>query len=422
MPSGCSDTLDAIYETPASLPVDPGAIVHCSLGELLDPAAVQAAMADAGAEGVIAQTGVRILKIAYRTARSNGTPTISTATVYLPTVPRALPAPIVLVGRSTSGIADNCAPSKKDIPSANLGLPFAARGYVSISPDFSGLGPEGTHSYLDNHEAATQLFDGAIAVRALEPAGLVGDAVGAAGYSQGGGVVLSAQALEHALTGKHTLKGVAALAPEWPMTTRSFDYEDVLRNPTRFTGLAGLAPPTVTVMRHYGFLINRMGMTGGESFPEDERESIIDSIESLCTIPLGGALGAQQTRLADLVDETFRLQVIGCIDGTAACGGLGQAFHQWLVSDFVTADAQGARVLITQGLGDQVMPAAGEAACNAEKLRAEGVEPDICSDITATHDSILERKIEHVVAWIEAVDTGAPLPACSSSTLPACNR
>ena len=421
-PASCSESLAAIYDTPAQLPADPGALVHCSLGELLDTAAVQAAMADEGAEGVVAQTGVRVVKVAYRTSRSNGTPTMTTATIYLPAEPRALPAPVILVGRSTSGLADSCAPSKDELPAANLALPFAARGFVAVMPDFSGLGPEGTHSYLDNHEAAQQLLDGALAAAALQPAGLVGDPVGAAGYSQGGGSVLSTQALEHALTGKRTIKGVAAIAPEWPISTRSFGYEDVLRNPDRFTGLAGLAPPTVTVLRHYGFLINRMSMTGGESFPADERASITSSINSLCTIPLGGALGAQQTRLEDLVDETFRLQVIACIDGTAGCTGLGKAFHDWLVDDIVEADPEGARVLITQGLGDQVMPAAGEAACDVAKLRAEGIEPDICSDTTATHDTVLERKIEHVVAWVEAVATGATRPTCSSSTLPSCNR
>ncbi len=418
----CADALGDIYATPAQLPAEAGAIVHCSLGELLDTAAVQAAMADEGAEGVVAQTGVRVIKVAYRTSRSNGSLTMTTATIYLPTEPRALPAPVILVGRSTSGLADSCAPSKEDLPGANLALPFAARGFVAVMPDFSGLGPEGTHSYLDNHEAAQQLFDGALAAAALEPAGLVGDPVGAAGYSQGGGTVLSTQALEQAITGKHTLRGVAAIAPEWPISTRSFGYEDVLRNPSRFTGLAGLAPPTVTVLRHYGFLINRMGMTGTEAFPADEASSIVGSINSLCTIPLGGALGAQQPKLEDLVDEAFRLQVLACIDGTAGCSGLGQAFHAWLLGDVVSADAQGARVLITQGLGDQVMPAAGEASCDVDKLRAEGIEPDICSDSTATHDTVLERKIEHVVAWVEAVATGATPPTCSSQTLPSCNR
>jgi len=68
------------------------------------------------------------------------------------------------------------------------------------------------------------------------------------------------------------------------------------------------------------------------------------------------------------------------------------------------------------------MPAAAEAACDVAKLRAEGVQPQICSDSSATHDSVLEKKIEDVVAWIEAVATGASAPTCSSESLPDCTR
>jgi intracellular sulfur oxidation DsrE/DsrF family protein len=417
----CAATAEAIYTTPPMLPPARGMIVSCALGDKLDQATVQSEMVDDGAEGVTAQTGANIVKVAYRTVRSDGSVAVTTATVYLPLVPRTLPAPVVLIGRPTSGIADSCAPSKKPRPERNLALPFAARGYVTITPDFAGLGNEGTHAYLDNHEAVAELFDGALALRQLVP--LVGDPIAAVGYSQGGGVVLSTQALELATTGKHTLKAVAALAPQWPISTKSFGYEDVLRNPDRITGLAGLAPPTVTVLRHYGFAMNKLGDThGGDAFPAEERSSIIGSIESLCTVPLGGALGANQLRLKELVDETFRTSMLACIDGTAGCTGLAQQFHTWITGDFVTADPQGARVLIVQGLADQVMPAAGEAACDVAKLRNEGVAPDICSDTTATHDTVLERRIEDVVAWVEAVVSGVAPPSCSSQTLPACNR
>jgi len=334
-----------------------------------------------------------------------------------------VPAPVVLIGRPTSGIADACAPSRDDMPEGTLSLPFAARGFVTITPDYAGLGNEGVHSYLDTHEAVAQLFDGARALQTLVPGNVVGEAVGAVGYSQGGGIVLGAQALEHALTGKRTLKGVAAIAPEWPISTRSFGYEDILRNPNGITALAGLSSPTVTVLRHYGFMANRLGAAAaGDAFPVGERASLASSIESLCTIPLGGALDAQQPRLRDLVDDVFRRQVLACIDGTSGCAGTGKQFHDWLVSDFVTADAQGARVLIAQGLADQVMPAAGEAACDVAKLRAEGVQPDLCTDALSTHDTVLEKKIEDVVAWIEAVATGAVPPVCDSQSLPACSR
>ncbi|MDQ3335787.1 MAG: alpha/beta fold hydrolase [Myxococcota bacterium] len=419
----CTATADAIYTTPAQLPAARGAIIKCALGDKLDQATVQSEMNAAGAEGVVAQTGARVVKISYRTVRSDGSAAATTATVYLPLVPRAVPAPVVLIGRPTSGIADTCAPSKKPRPERNLALPFAARGFVTITPDFAGLGNEGTHAYLDNHEAVSELFDGAKALKALVPGNVVGDPVGAVGYSQGGGVVLSAQALEHATTSARTLKGIAVLAPQWPISTKSFGYEDVLRNPDRFTALAGLAPATVTVLRHYGYFMNKVGaQNGGDAFPAAERSSIIGSIESLCTVALGGALDANQTRLRELVDETFRTSMLACIDGGAGCTGRAQQFHQWVTNDFVTADPQGARVLVVQGLADQVMPAAGEAACGVAKLRAEGVQPEICSDSTATHDTVLERRIENVVAWIEAVATGVAAPACGSQTLPACNR
>jgi hypothetical protein len=417
----CTDAADDIYAL-GPLPIERGDIAACALGPKLDTAAVQAELNDSGAELTETLTGVRLVKLSYRTVRSNGAPTVSSAFAYLPIAPREAPAPIVLVGRPTSGIADSCAPSKSDLPQRNLSLPFAARGFITITPDYAGLGTDGTHSYLDNHDAVGQLFDAALALRALQPAGTVGEPVAAVGYSQGGGIVLSAQALEHQLRGKRTLRAVAALAPQWPISTRSFGYEDVLRNPNQITGLAGLSSPTVTVLRHYGFSINQQQGSGGETFPAAERNSIISSIESLCTVPLGGALGANQVRLGELVDATFAGQVLACIDGGGGCTGLGRAFFDWMRADFVTADPAGARVLIVQGLVDQIMPADGEAACGVAKLRAEGVEPEICSDSTATHDSVLEKKIEKVVGWVEAVVDGVAPPTCGSTTLPACSR
>lgn len=420
----CTASPDDIYITPSLPPLTSamrGDVVRCSLGDLLDAAAAEQTMESSGAD-VVAMTGMRVVKLAYRTVRSDGTATVSTAIAYLPTVPRVLPAPIVLVGRSTSGLADACAPSREAMPQVNLAMPFAARGFVTITPDFAGLGNEGTHAYLDNHEAATELFDAALALQKLVP-GAVGNPVAAIGYSQGGGTVLSAQALELALTGKHTLRAIAAIAPEWPISSRSFGYEDVLRNPDGYTGLAGLSPPVVTVARHYGYAANKLGPAhAGDTFPEAKRASITSALESRCTVALGGQLNIQEPKLGDLVDEAFREQVLACIDNAAGCTGPGAAFHAWMTADYVTADAAGAPVLIVQGLADQVMPSDGEAACVVDKLEAEGITPSICTDLTATHESVLGRKIEHVVAWIEARVDGEAPPACAVQTLPSCRR
>ncbi len=418
----CAATADDIYTTPAPLAAGPrGSIVECALGDELSVAEAQDKLGD---DVPAATTGVRVIKLSYRTVRSDGREAVSTASAYLPLVPRTLPVPVILVGRSTAGIADKCAPSRSDLPQQDYALPLAARGFVTITPDFSGLGNEGTHAYLDNHEAATQLFDAALAARALVPGNVVGPPVAALGYSQGGGTVLSAQALEYELTGTRTLRGVAAIATEWPISTKSFDYEAVLRDPDRLTSLAGLSTPVVVVLRQFGFAANRMASgQGGATFPANEASSIISAIESQCTIELGGALNAQQPWLRELVDPTFREQVLACIDGNAAgCTGTGAAFHSWLISDFVTADPAGAAVMIVHGLADQVMSAAKEAACVVAKLRTEGVEPTLCTDATATHASVLGRRIGDAVRWLEAAIDGTVSPSCASQTLPSCSR
>ncbi len=420
-PGGCDDALADIYTTPAGSG-DRGDVVRCAAGMAMTADEVDAAMDGEGAEGVSATTGVHVYKIAYRTVRGDGSPAVTTATVWLPDTPREAPAPIALIARSTSGIADACAPSHEELPMANQALPYAARGYVAIAPDFAGLGNEGTHAYLDNHEAVSELFDGVLALEDLVGAAPIGDPVVANGYSQGGGIVLSAQALEYELTGKRTLAGVVAIAPEWPNRIGSFDYDQVLREPDTITGLSGLATTAVVaVMRAYGWFANRMGAEhAGDSFPEAERDQIISAIEAECTVELGASLGANQPHLGDLTDPAFRAAMLACIDGTAGCVEPAASFHAWMESDYVTADPDGADVLVIQGLGDQIMPAAREASCDVAKLRAEGVEPEVCSDTFATHDTILEAKIEHAVGWAEAAATGAARPSCSSSFLPSC--
>jgi hypothetical protein len=245
-PAGCDDLPAELYVTPPSLPGARGAIVRCVQGPILDVAAVTAAAEDAGAT-IEATTGVSVVKLAYRTVRADGTAAITTAVAWLPLTPRALPAPVALVARSTSGIADRCAPTHSELPLTELGLPLAARGFVAIAPDFAGLGNEGVHAYLDNREAASQMFDGVLALRALT--GDIGDPVVALGYSLGGGVVLSAQALEHELTGARTLRGVVAIAPEWPTRVGAFGYERLLRDPEQYTGATGLAAPAGPALR-----------------------------------------------------------------------------------------------------------------------------------------------------------------------------
>ena len=73
----CTATPAEIYEVAPS-PGARGSVVACALGERLDQPATQDALTATNVD-VIAETGVRVVKLAYRTVRSDGTPAITTA-------------------------------------------------------------------------------------------------------------------------------------------------------------------------------------------------------------------------------------------------------------------------------------------------------------------------------------------------------
>jgi len=88
----------------------------------------------------------------------------------------------------------------------------------------------------------------------------------------------------------------------------------------------------------------------------------------------------------------------------------------------VHADPAGARILYVQGLLDQIMPPADEAACNLDVMAKDGVAPQVCTDDGATHSSIVTRNLALGIQWADALLEGGTLPTCSSSGMPKCNR
>jgi len=195
----CDDTTSGVYVTPAGLPAMTmdarGAIVRCAFDSTLSLSDAASQLATASDTGVTATSGATVYRIAYRTYREDGVAGVSTARVYLPTTPRALPLPIIAVAHSTVGLAPSCAPSEDPTSLENLALPWAANGYAVIATDYAGLGNEGIQGYAANHDQAHSLLDSVRALRALVDPRALGDQVLLVGYSQGGGAVLAAQGL-----------------------------------------------------------------------------------------------------------------------------------------------------------------------------------------------------------------------------------
>lgn len=417
----CSDTAEQVYLAPVGPTSDAarGDVVRCTVDGTWTVADVQAKIG--GKDDPSKASALKIVRIAYRTRRGDGRPAIGTARVYLPVTPRPGPLPVVVSAHPSEGLADGCAPSRDEGKMNEVATPLGARGYAVIAPDFAGLGNEGTQGYLDNRDTGYSTLDAARALRKLLKPGAFSAKVAMNGYSQGGGAVLSAQALARTYGVDGELVAVAAFAPQWPTRLNSFGFVDLLKQPDALTISFGVTKPVVAVLRTYAYFANATG-DHGAGIPAVTRSSISNSIDNLCLVAFGGALQGSALRVRDFFDDGLRTGLLACVADpkSAGCAGAAKAYHAFLGQNHLKADPKGARVLYVQGGADTIMPPAQEAACNVAKLRAEGVVPQLCVDGVALHSNIVDRNIAFGMDWISAAVAGTALPTCAATELPAC--
>jgi dienelactone hydrolase len=157
-------------------------------------------------------TGWRVM---YLSESVPGDPIAVTGTVVIPT--GEAPAEgrkLVTIAHGTSGIADECAPSRNAGASeASLASgSFAQAGYVVAVSDYEGLGTPGRHPYLVGESEGRSVLDAATAAEQL-PDAAVGDRYAIIGYSQGGHGALFAGQLAEDWGPDLELVGTVAGAP-----------------------------------------------------------------------------------------------------------------------------------------------------------------------------------------------------------------
>lgn len=137
--------------------------------------------------GVYVPNG-RAIRIIYRTQRSNGSITFSSAMVFIPNDSESgSPRPVVAWAHGTVGMGDACAPSRT--PNPLNAIPWLsdmlARGWVVTATDYAGLGTSGTEGYLIGNDESNDVLN---SVRALKfiPAADAGSNFAIWGHSQGG--------------------------------------------------------------------------------------------------------------------------------------------------------------------------------------------------------------------------------------------
>lgn len=422
----CNDTIADVYISPASLPTmtaaTRGDVVRCAADTTLAVSDVQTELTGEGDTGVTATSGVNIYRIAFRTNRGNGDAGISSARVYLPTTPMTLPMPVITIGHATQGMGGTNVPSEDPTTNKDLALPWAALGYAVIVPDYAGLGTEGVQGYVDNHDTAYSILDGARALRKLISPGAFTSKVVMAGHSQGGGGVLSAQALAKTYGCDGDLVAVIAFAPEWPTRMNSFQYVDELNAASsELTIETGITDNVVAAYREYAYFYNYVGMSDAtDAFPSAQASTETTNLLAMGEVEFGGYLQGVDVHVVDEFDPTFRASLAACIAGTSGCNTREANYFAFLQQNIVTADPSGAKVLFVQGLLDEVMVPAQEGACNIDKLKADGVTPQVCTDLSATHTNVTPRNINFAITWAQALVAGNALPTCSSLGMPTC--
>lgn len=168
-------------------------------------------------EPIAAPTGASAAyRILYRSSNSKGRPIVVSGLIAIPTgqAPKG-GRPVVSWGHGTTGVADDCAPSRNPVSAfwSITGLnAMLKRGQIVVATDYSGLGMPGVHSYLDGESAARSMIDAVRAARHL-PASQAGSRFAAWGFSQGGHATLFVAERAAAYAPELHLVGAAAASP-----------------------------------------------------------------------------------------------------------------------------------------------------------------------------------------------------------------
>jgi fermentation-respiration switch protein FrsA (DUF1100 family) len=204
------------------------------------PSAHGAAIWTRSYSGPAALKGGRNTLLLYRSTSLDGK---ATAVSGVLTVPKGKAPkkgwPIVSWAHGTTGIADECAPSRGG-DNGGYDHPLLQRwvkaGYAVVQTDYEGLGTPGDHPYLVGASEGRGVLDAVLAARAADPE--IGKRFAISGHSQGGQAALFAAALAPKWTPSLKLVGTVAFAPVSHLSTQAQALSAL--STTSLTGLAAM--------------------------------------------------------------------------------------------------------------------------------------------------------------------------------------
>ena len=359
-PTGVSSTTttvtptgEAFYSPPVPLPTGkPGALIRAEL--------------------IVAPAGATAWRVLSHTTSLSGQDTALSGVVIAPNGPAPKGGrPIVAWAHGTTGLADQCAPSKA-ADAANR-IPFVnellAAGYVVAATDYQGLGTPGVHPYLVGESEGRAVLDTARVARQLPTD--AGKRVLIAGHSQGGHAALFASEIAPKYAPDLKVLGTAAGAP----------VTDV----QQFLDLAVKSPFNT------GFMV--MGAQGYVvAYPELAKTPL-----------LSGSIAARSSVAIEGCAADALMAFAGDSGETVFATDLNQvAMWREKMQDNSTGNRRArAPVMVWQGAADTLTPSA-LVAPYVPKACAKGSVVEYREYADANHGSVLDAAKNDVLAFFAA--------------------
>jgi len=284
--------------------------------------------------------------------------------------------PVVVWAHGTTGIGDECAPSRYAPFNISGAAPLLDQGDVIAAPDYEGLGiPDEIHPYLVGAAEGHNVLDAARAARVVGG----GNVTVTWGWSQGGHAALFARQLQPTYAPELDFRGTAAQAPVTDVGTFLLPGRT---NPEVF-------PFTAEAILAWSEVYHEAELTDLVVVADAEKARL-----------------AQQACTGDIIDNTTRpLDEIFRADP--------QNSPTWKEAVRVNSVGVGdttAPVLLTHGDADTTVPIAGTLALH-DQLCAKRVPTRFIRQTTGDHGTAYYLTLNDVDAWITDRIAGKPPPS-----------
>lgn len=361
------------------------------------------------------RSGVELFQLRYVTEARPGVAALASALLYAPS-DAGDGVPVIVVEHGTTGMGPWCGPSRAHEAIDDLAVPFVARGYAVVAPDYAGLGIDtGMTSYLVGAREAASSLDALRAARRFRDrrfdGSRLGDEVVVIGYSQGGHAALFTHgAFDDAHDGR--LLGSVAFAPALGDMRA---WKPFFADPARATDGMSL----YACMMLFANATEHGDAPAMDWLSPRAREALPRLFHDQCLSTLGIAVRQLFPTQGDLYAPSFQ-------QSASACAFLGRGdagtFAPWqsrLLAEQPGSFRSAAPALLVTGSADGVVPAA-TVACIRDRLARHGTTPAACAYAGATHADIVARAFGDVLRWIDARRRGETIDVCPAPLEAAC--